>query len=134
MYAMPCDSVTVRGTKVILTYRPADRGYSRYVTLDKNIKPFHEHFALYDVDGNPTVFGVSVIDNLTREKQPPHGDYTTIANLWAQKYHRRVSLVSAFTVDTSMEGSLEEAIVKRVTRHWSGETAEAFSNTLELSV
>lgn len=117
MYAMPCDSITVRNARVILCYRPADRGFNRYVTLDRNIKPFHQHFALYRIDGELCLFGVTVVDNLVRDLIAPVGDYFTIAKLWEQKYHRRVVFCKAWTMENATKGALDDVVASVLEQH-----------------
>ena len=117
MYAMPVESITVRNNRAILCYRPADRGYNRYVTLDAAIKPFHRHFALYLVDGKPQAFGVTTVENIDRDLPAPAGDYQLIAKLWEQKYHRQVVFCKAWSLDNPSQGDVRRAITTAISEH-----------------
>jgi hypothetical protein len=110
---MPCDSVTVRNNRVIFCYRPADRGINRYVTLDAKIRPFHRHFALYLVNDQPQVFGVTVVSNVPVTSPAPEGDYQTIATLWGEKYHKRVVFCKAWSQgEPATEGDINNALAR----------------------
>lgn len=117
MYAMPVESITVRNNRAILCYRPADRGYNRYVTLDAKIKSFHRHFALYLVNNEPRVFGVTTVENIQRNLPAPKGDYQLIAKLWERKYHAQVVFCKAWTLVNPSQGDVSRANATAISEH-----------------